>query len=110
MTDILPKDEEEMVTVDDVIALLNKLLELDRPAMAALLANRVPCNESLANHSTVQATAQHGGYHVGMFEVLNGLFKKLEKAKMRYVFDDGFLVRFERTPPAGYGGALPRRS
>lgn len=118
MTDI-PEDEEEIVTVDDVIALLNKLLELDRPAIAALLANRVPCNESLANHPTVQVAAQHGGYHVGMFGVLNGLFKTFgnewgEWGKMRCVFDeDGFLVRFERTPPDCIpfpDKALPRRS
>lgn len=93
------KQAEEKISVDDVIALLNELLELDRPAMAALLANRVPCNDSLANHSTVQVNAQHGGYHVGMFGVLNGLFKTFENGwgKIQYVFDDGFLLRFERT-------------
>jgi hypothetical protein len=52
---------------------LNELLEIDRPALASLIANRVPCNEALANHPMVQVGAQHGGYHVGMLGVLNGL-------------------------------------
>lgn len=66
--------------VDDVIKFLNELLELDRPAIAALIANRVPCNEALGMHPTVQVGAQHGGYHVGLLGILNGYFG---------VFDDG---------------------
>jgi len=52
---------------------LNGLLELDRPAIAALIANRVPCNEKLAEHHSVQVTKQHGGCHVTMLGILNGL-------------------------------------
>lgn len=52
---------------------LNELLEIDRPAIASLIANRVPCNQALADHPTVQAGAQHGGFHVGMLGLLNGL-------------------------------------
>jgi hypothetical protein len=56
-----------------VVAFLNELLEYDRPAIAALIANRVPCNGRLADHPTVQVAAQHGGYHVGLLGILNGL-------------------------------------
>lgn len=52
---------------------LNELLEIDRPAIAALIANRVPCNEELSMHPTVQAGAQHGGFNVGWLGILNGL-------------------------------------
>lgn len=67
-------DAEISVTVDDAVAYLNELIELDRPAMAALIANRVPCNRALANHPTVQVGQRHGGFSVGMLGVLNGLF------------------------------------
>lgn len=56
-----------------VVALLNDMLEMDAPAVAALIANRVPCNTKLLNHPTVQVGVQHGGNHVGMLGVLNGL-------------------------------------
>lgn len=56
-----------------VVDFLNELIALDRPAIAALCNIRVPCSEALANHPTVQAGPQHGGYNVGMIGVLNGL-------------------------------------
>ena len=62
------------VTPEDAVAYLNQLLELDRPAVAALVSNRVPCNEALADHPTCQVGVQHGGYHVGFLGLLNGLF------------------------------------
>ena len=52
---------------------LNVLLEVDRNAIACLIANRVPCNQALADHPTVQVGPQHGGYYVGMLGILNGL-------------------------------------
>lgn len=87
------------IGLDQTIEYLNKLLELDRPAIAALLANRVPCNEALANHPSVQVNAQHGGYNVGMFGILNGLFGTFSDGwgKMMYIFDEsGNLVKFAR--------------
>lgn len=56
-----------------IVEYLNQLLLADRPAIAALIANRVPCNVNLAHHPTVQAGIQHGGYNVGMLGILNGL-------------------------------------
>ena len=56
-----------------MVAFLNELLERDRPAIAALIANRVPCNKRLAEHPSVQVGAQHGGYNVGLLGLLNGL-------------------------------------
>ena len=88
----------DSVTVDDAISLLNDLIILDRPAIAALLANRVPCNENLAKHPTVQVTYQHHSYHVGMFGIINGLFGVDDHGRglIRCVFDNGNLIRFER--------------
>lgn len=88
------------VTVDDAIALLNEAVALDRPAMAALLANRVPCNDALADHPTIQVQAQHGGYHVGLLGIINGLFGVDDEGKgpICYVFADGHLQGFAKTP------------
>lgn len=52
---------------------LNGLLEHDRPTIAAMIANRVPCSVQLADHPTVQVAEQHGGFHVGLLGLLNGL-------------------------------------
>ncbi len=56
-----------------VVELLNGMLEMDRPAVGALIANRVPCNRELADHPTVQVGRQHGGFHVGLLGIVNGI-------------------------------------
>lgn len=93
---------KESVSIDETIALLNELIQIDANAVAALIANRVPCNEEMANHPTVQCGAQHGGFHVGMLGVINGLFGIYEGSgwgPIMFVFDDDCnLVRFERAP------------
>lgn len=61
-----------------VVNFLNDLVELDRPAIAALIANRIPCNQLLADHPTVQVAATAGGYHVGLLGILNGLCGVME--------------------------------
>ena len=90
---------DEVVSVDQVIELLNELVEIDAPAIAALIANRVPCNQSLADHPTVQVGAQHGGFHVGVLGVLNGLFGTDERGRglITAEFVDGNLISFRRS-------------
>lgn len=90
--------DEQLAT--RIVTFLNELLEIDRPAIAALLANRVTCNQALADHPTVQVGAQHGGYHVGMLGILNGLCGIDDKGygPINAVFDESplaNLVRFE---------------
>ncbi len=51
---------------------LNELVKLDRPCIGAMIANRIPCNEALADHPSCQVTGQHGGHHVGVLGLLNG--------------------------------------
>jgi hypothetical protein len=91
---------KQTVTVDEVITFLNELIALDKPAIAALLDNHVPCNEALANHQTVQVSAQHGGWHVGLLGIINGLFgvDDTNWGAICYEFEDGDLIRFKRTP------------
>jgi len=75
------------VTIDEVIQFLNEVTEIDRSAMTALLETRVPCNQALADHPTVQVQASNGQNSVGFLGILNGLFG---------VFDD--------EPNKGWGG------
>lgn len=83
--------------IDDVIAYLNDLLALDRPAIAAMVANRVPCNEQMVSHSSAWAESQHGGYHIGLLGILNGVFHCHPSYRsISFVFEDGDLARFAR--------------
>ena len=65
--------QEGMAMAQRIVTLLNELLEKDRPAIAALIANRVPCNEAMADHPTLQVSAQHGGFFLGPLGLLNGI-------------------------------------
>jgi hypothetical protein len=65
---------KESVTIDDVLALLNELLEKDRSAIVSLIEHRVFCNKDTANHPTVQVIKKDGVEYVGMLGILNGLF------------------------------------
>lgn len=73
-----------------VVALLNAMVAADRCAVAAMIANRVPCSQALAEHPTVQVHAQHGGYFVGLLGLLNGLCGVDEKGwgAIAAVFDE----------------------
>lgn len=92
----------QTISIDDAISYLNDILSIDRPAIAALIANRVPCNEQLAEHPTVQVQPQHGGFHVGLLGILNGMFgvDNLSHGPITVVFEDGNLLRFARTDHA----------
>lgn len=91
---------KSQVTIDETIDLLNELIRLDKPAIAALLANRVPCNQALADHPTVQVQAQNDGYHVGLLGIINGLFGTDDHlwGPICFEFEDGHLTKFKRTP------------
>lgn len=65
---------KKSVSVDDAIYLLNELLEFDPNAIGAMVANRVPCNEYLAEHYSVQVQQLNGGYNIGLLGIINGLF------------------------------------
>lgn len=89
------------LTADDAIQFLNELLRMDRAAIAALVINRVPCNEALANHKSVQVATLNDGYLVGMLGILNGLFGVDEAGfgPIAAVYDGENLSKFQRTVP-----------
>lgn len=86
------------VTIDYTIQFLNKLLELDRDAVEALINARVPTNKEMADHPTVQVNLSSGTYLVGMLGILNGLFgiDNTGFGPIVGVFDDGKLIAFRR--------------
>ena len=105
---------DPMKDVDDVIALLNEALALDRVAVTDLFGKRVWCNRQLADHPTIQV----GGvdlsreimgtgplslarpHCVGVLGLLNGLFGVAgDWGVLEMVFgDDDLIERFKRTP------------
>lgn len=63
------------VTIQEVLALLNAITLTDPKAATELINARVPCNEELANHPTIQVGKDDDGQIVvGILGVLNGLF------------------------------------
>jgi len=94
---------KQKVTLDEAVEYLNELIETDRPAMGALIANRVPCNQKMAEHPTVQVMAQHGGYHVGLIGIINGLFgiNQYEWGPIVWEFKDGSLLKVTKKTDDG---------
>jgi hypothetical protein len=68
-----------MSILEKIVDLLNEALVRDPEAMTALVKSRVPCNESLANHPTIQVAVEPGEsieYSLGLVGLLNGLSKE----------------------------------
>lgn len=94
---------------DDLITFLNSLVEIDRYAMQELIGARVSCNEELANHPSVQVAAHPhphvppGQFRVGVLGILNGYAGTYDEGPragwgpIQAVYEDGRLIRFERT-------------
>jgi len=80
---------KESITLDEAIELLSEAGRLDPIAMAALIDNRVGCNEFLVDHPTIQVVEDDGKYYVGLLGVINGLFGIDEKGNgaIAAVFD-----------------------
>jgi hypothetical protein len=66
---------KDSVTLVETINFLNELTNLDRDAMERLIRARVPCNEKMADHATVQVGDDDQDRPVvGFLGVINGLF------------------------------------
>lgn len=94
---------------EDLIEFLNELNRVDPDAVASLMRARVPCNEALATHPTVQvgrgAAREPQCYEVGILGVLNGycgVYGSGVRAGWGPITaivdeDTGFVERFELT-------------
>jgi hypothetical protein len=74
---------KEHLTPDDIVCLLNDLLEIDPKAINDLCFNRVPCNEELSLHPTVQVNSDAQGYQVGLLGILNGMVGAFDSGKLK---------------------------
>lgn len=92
---------------DDLIAFLNSLVSIDEYAIAELLCVRVPCNEAMADHPTVQVAGagpgttfvRPGTFRLGLLGLLNGYcgIGPDGWGPIAAIYERGRLVRFERT-------------
>ena len=99
----------ESVTFDEVLEFFNEMARVDSDALTALCDTRVPCNDTLADHPTVQVGADEDGGDpkVGLIGLLNGLLGAYGSeggaregwGAFAAVYDEGKVVRFERLEP-----------
>jgi hypothetical protein len=90
------------------ISVLNEALKADPLAVQALFRNRVPCNQTLAEHPTIQVSSKSasGPHDVGLLGLINGLVEPLTGGRIAAILDDsepceGKIQRFDAyTGPA----------
>ena len=93
---------------DLLIQRLNEIAKVDPDAMAALIKTRVPCNDAMLHHPTVQVARQVGAsddaFEIGFLGILNGIIGVIAEGPRKdwghiaVVMDhDGTFIRFERT-------------
>ena len=89
----------QTVTPDKAVAYLNELIEIDGAAIGALIENRVPCNQSLAEHPSVQVSGEYDNFKVGLLGILNGLFgaDKSGWGTITVTLKDGYPIKATRT-------------
>lgn len=62
------------ITAEYAVKILNEALALDPEAIRGLCCRRVPCNEALSLHPTIQVGRLGDEWEVGLLGILNGLF------------------------------------
>ena len=90
---------------DELIEFLDSLAKLDPVAIGKLVAARIPCNDALSAHPTVQTGFSMGIAEVGMLGIINGYAGIYDIGKRRgwgpiaaVVEIDGRCTGFVRTP------------
>lgn len=81
--------------MEKVVNLLNELNKADPRVLKKLIEYRVPCNEKVADHPTVQVSPEGDEYVVGLLGILNGLFDEKERLLACYDDDSGELLKFK---------------
>lgn len=91
--------------IDQAITVLNEAFDADRVAITLLmLRSRVPCNDALAEHPTIQVGRDdYGRLEVGPLGLINGLFGVDDESYGFIAFkldENGDPSGFCRLPPA----------
>lgn len=87
---------------DQFVAFMNEIYKLDPEWAAAICNFRPPCNESIAQHKTIQAgiSEDHKHYEAGFLGLMNGFFGTYDDGpRARYgafaaTYEDGRLTGF----------------
>ena len=76
--------------LDIALQVLNEAYEADCAAMHALICNRVPCNQALADHPTIQVGTNNvtPTFDVGMLGVINGIIDRLTGKRVAAKFSE----------------------
>lgn len=88
---------------EEFAAFLNELVEADRVFVQALVDHRIPCNETIADHPSVQVGLEDGQYRAGLLGVLNGFLGTLDSGPkagwgaLTALYESGHLVKFALT-------------
>ena len=81
--------------VNTFLRVLNEANLLDPNAIKALVNNRVPCNEKLAEHKTIQVNGEIGMAQVGLLGVINGICDALVGCRIAiFQADPDTIVKF----------------
>lgn len=89
----------KQVSVEHAVRILNEMLLLDREATTRLFdpEKRVPCNEQIFNHPTIQVGCGSNGEDVvGILGVLNGIFGKNALGRGEIVLQYGHDGKIEK--------------
>ena len=84
------------ISTQEVVDFLNNALELDSASIGNLFSIRVPCNQELADHPTIQVGCQGTYCQVGLVGILNGMFGTYENGWgcLSLDVDDGKVIGF----------------
>ena len=69
------------LTLEKAAQILTEITKQDPEAMRALCDHRISCNNTLADHPTVQVGEYDGIHKVGLLGILNGLFGTFDSGK-----------------------------
>lgn len=85
-----------MDTFDQILNLLQQAVACDRNAMDELCGLRVPCNDALAEHPTIQVSGMQGEPTVvGTIGIVNGICELLTGKRVAANYDEsGNLIGF----------------
>ena len=91
---------KDSITIQETLDLLNGALKDDPEAINNLVDKRVNCNDTLADHPTIQVYSDGKKDFVGLLGILNGLFGVDEKGSgpiAARVDDEDKVLEFVRT-------------
>ena len=87
------------MTIEHMIEVLNEALQLDPAAMSCLVESRVPCNNALAEHRSIQVLGKRSKDKlfctVGLLGILNGMMEYGPERITAIYSDDGVLTCFK---------------